>query len=168
VPEPDGAPSRVRVTDVFHASYPDGAHDAETLLTDPRGRLFVVTKGETGGVGIYRFPEEMRSGATVRLERVGEPRPGGRTRMPDRITDGAMSETGEWIALRTRTRLMLHRSSDLLAGRWDAASTVDLRPLGEPQGEGVTFGPGGALFVAGEGGGGKRPGTFARLDCSVP
>lgn len=164
VAEPDGATSSVRVTDVFHAAYPDGAHDAETLLIAPDGRLFIVTKGETGAVALYRFPANMRPGATVTLERVGMPHPGGRAQMSDRITDGAMSADGEWIALRTRTRLTLHRASELLAGKWDAVSVVDLRPLGERQGEGVAFGPGGALFVAGEGGG-KRPGTFARLDC---
>ena len=41
----------VAVADSFHATYPDGAHDAETLLVTPDGQLFIVTKGEMGAVG---------------------------------------------------------------------------------------------------------------------
>ena len=42
----------------------------------------------------------------------------------------------------------------------------DWPSLGEPQGEGVTFGDGSAVFLMGEGGGKKMPGTFARLTCT--
>jgi hypothetical protein len=167
VREPAGTPATAKVTNVFEATYPDGAHDAETLLVSPEGRLYIVTKGETGGVALYRFPANPRAGAAVRLERVGAPRDDGRVGAAERITDGAMSADGQWIALRTLTRLTLHRASELLAGNWQPAATVDLRPLGERQGEGVAFGAGTDVYVAGEGGGGKRPGTFARLDCTM-
>jgi uncharacterized protein YjiK len=33
-----------------------GAHDAETLLAAPDGRLYIVTKGDTGEVALYRVP----------------------------------------------------------------------------------------------------------------
>jgi hypothetical protein len=94
VPEPDIAAESVTVRDVFHATYPDGAHDAEALLITPQGALFVVTKGDTGPVALYRFPRDMRSGATVTLERVGQPRTPGKPDQHDRITDGAMSPNG--------------------------------------------------------------------------
>jgi len=68
--------------------------------------------------------------------------------------------------LRTRTALTFYRSSDLLAGRWREASRVDLAPLNEPQGEGVALGAGNLVLVAGEGGGKKQPGTFARFTCA--
>ena len=77
VPEPSSEDS-VAVTDTFHATYPDGAHDAETLLVAPDGGLFIVTKGETDPVGLYRFPRELRPGATHQLERVGKPRASGK------------------------------------------------------------------------------------------
>ena len=38
------------VPESFHATYPDGAHDAETLLVSPDGRLYIVTKGEAGSI----------------------------------------------------------------------------------------------------------------------
>ena len=75
-----GAEQSVAVKDVFHATYPDGAHDAETLLVTPDGGLFIVTKGDTGPVALYRFPRELRPGATHQLERVGKPRAAGQAR----------------------------------------------------------------------------------------
>ena len=37
-------------------AYPDGPHDAETLLVNDKGRLYIVTKGVEGGV--YIAPSE--------------------------------------------------------------------------------------------------------------
>lgn len=165
VPEPTGTPGSARVKEAFHGAYPDGAHDAEALLISPEGRLYIVTKGETGRVALYRFPAQLRAGETMRLERVGAPRDDGRVGAAQRVTDGSMSAGGEWVALRTATQLTLYRAAELLAGNWRPAGRVDLRPLREPQGEGVAFDASGDLFVAGEGGGGKRGGSFARLEC---
>ena len=55
IAEPTDAAGSATVTDVFHATFPDGAHDAEALLLAPDGRLHVVTKGDTGVVALYRF-----------------------------------------------------------------------------------------------------------------
>jgi hypothetical protein len=166
VNEPEQVKDATAAADVFHAAYPDGAHDAETLLVAGDGRLFVVTKGETGPVALYAFPRELRAGDRVRLERVGGPRPGGKPAPDDRITDGSVSGDGQWVALRTRAGVTLHRSADLFAGNWKEARRIDLRGLGEPQGEGVAFGPGSVLYLLGEGGGKSQPGTFARFTCT--
>ena len=163
VPEPDGASGTAAVADTLRATYPDGAHDAETLLVAD-GRLYIVTKGETGPVGLYRFPAQLQSGTTMKLERVGD---GSLTADADsRITDGSVSPDDQWIVLRSKSALTFYRASELLAGRWRAASTVDLKPLNEPQGEGLALGAGNAVFLAGEGGGKKQPGTFARFTCA--
>ena len=74
VPEPAEGSGTAQVDGVFHASYPDGPHDAEALLMTPDGRLHIVTKGDTGPVSFYRFPAALDSGSTMRLERVGGPR----------------------------------------------------------------------------------------------
>ena len=49
--EPADGETSLQVKDAFHATYPDGAHDAETLLVSSDGSLYVVTKGETAGEG---------------------------------------------------------------------------------------------------------------------
>jgi hypothetical protein len=166
VPEPSNEDS-VAVTDTFHATYPDGAHDAETLLIAPDGGLFIVTKGESDAVGLYRFPRELRPGATHPLERVGKPRASGKASETERITDGAVSPDGTWVVLRTRQGFTLHRATDLFAGNWTDAGRVDLKAVGEAQGEGVAIAADGTVYLTGEGGGKYQPGTFARFECSL-
>jgi len=157
----------VPVQDTFHATYPDGPHDAETLLVAPDGRIFIVTKGETNAVGLYRFPRDLRPGGSHQLERVGELRASGKVPESERITDGSVSPDGTWVVLRTRHGFAFHRATELFAGHWAAAGRVDLRALGEPQGEGVAIASDGTVYLTGEGGGKSQPGTLARFACSV-
>ncbi len=166
VPEPSTEDS-VAVKDTFHATYPDGAHDAEALLAAPDGGLFIVTKGETDAVGLYRFPRELRPGTTHQLERVGKPRASGKASETERITDGAVSPDGTWVVLRTRQGFALHRATDLFTGNWTDASRVDLKAVGEAQGEGVAMGADGTVYLTGEGGGKSEPGTFAKYACTT-
>ena len=165
VPEPERLGGTVAVSDALHATYPDGAHDAETLFF-AGNRLYIVTKGDTGPVAIYRFPAQLQSGATMKLERVGLP-----VAQPSddsRITDGSASPDGQWVVLRSRSALTFYKASEVLAGNWRTAATVSLASLKEPQGEGVAFGPENTIFLAGEGGGKGQPGTFVQLSCSAP
>jgi hypothetical protein len=162
VPEPAAGVQTVAVTDVFHATYPDRAHDAEALLVAPDARLYIVTKGDTGPVALYRFPTDLRGGATVQLERVGKPIRSGKA--AERITDGSMSPDGQWTVLRSRTSLAFYRTADLVAGNFREHKRVDLTVLGETQGEGVAFGSDNMVYLAGEGGKGQ-PGTFAQFIC---
>jgi len=167
LPEPSGDETSAAVKDVFHATYPDGMHDAEALLMTPAGDLLIVTKGDTGAVALYRFPRELRSGATHQLERVGKPREPGKPGENESITDGAVSADGQWVVLRTGQGLTFHQTAQLITGNWREARSVDLKAVGEAQGEGVAVGVDGTVYLAGEGGGKSRPGTFARLICPV-
>jgi hypothetical protein len=164
IPEPTGAKASAQVI-AIRAVYPDGPQDAESLLATPGGDLYIVTKGSTGPIALYRVPREP-AGGIVRLERVGQPRGHGEVTAKDRITDGAISPDGEWIVLRTHRTLLFYRTARLIAGDWRAAHAVAIASLKEPQGEGVAFGADGALYVSGEGGGASAPGTFARLACT--
>jgi hypothetical protein len=162
VPEPDG--TATATAEAFHATYPDGPHDAETLLLSPGGDMFVVTKGETGPLGAYRFPRDMRPGATVRLESIGVR--GGKVDAEERITDGAISPNGAWVVLRTNDVLSFYPADDFLAGKWNQPQRLSIAQLGEPQGEGVTFADDKTLYLVGEGG--VRGGTFVRVNCEMP
>ncbi|HEX5107276.1 MAG TPA: hypothetical protein VFV95_02460 [Vicinamibacterales bacterium] len=168
IAEPAEASGSAKVADVFNAKYPDGPHDAETLLITPEGRLLIVTKGESGPVSLYRFPAELSSATTMHLERVGGPRKtGSRAEKKDRITDGAVSPDGNWIVLRSTHALTFYRAADLLAGNWREAGRVSLAGLGEPQGEGVTFAANDVVHLMSEGGSKKKPGAFAGLTCTL-
>ena len=73
--------------------YPDGAHDAEALLVDPRrGTLVVVTKGITGGRA-YTLPAPLPFGGRATLRR--GPRIG-----LGLVTAGDVSRDGSVVALR--------------------------------------------------------------------
>ena len=163
--EPENATGTAAVSEVFHATYPDGAHDADTLLVG-EGRLYIVTKGETGPIAVYRFPAELKAGDTMRLERVGESSLA--VDAESRITDGSVSPDGRWVVLRSRSALKFYNASELLAGRWRVVSLVDVRNLKEPQGEGIAFGLDGTIYLAGEGGGKGNAGTFTRVSCVMP
>ena len=71
--------------------YPDGAHDAETLLVNNEGRLFIVTKGASGAV--YAGPQSPKRTAVNELVRVGD--------APSAVTDGTFLPSGDRIALLT-------------------------------------------------------------------
>ncbi len=165
VPEPAGAPESVAATDRFDASYPDGPHDAETLLVTPDGAIFIVTKGDgdEGRIGIYRFPEGVQPGTIHKLERVGKPYEVRSSR--DLITDGSVSFDGRWVAFRSNTSLTIFQTKDFVSGVWMQARRIDLTPVREPQGEGVTLGRGNAIFLVGEGGPSGHGGTFVRFVC---
>ncbi len=77
---------------VYDLAYPDGPHDAETLMTDPTtGRLYVATKGVLGGT-LYAAPETLSRDGVNRLEPVGEVLP--------IATDGAFLPDGKHVVVR--------------------------------------------------------------------
>ena len=166
VPEPADVSGSLGSAEVIRARYPDGAHDAEALLVTAKGDILIVTKGETGPVGLYRLPSDAKLGGTATLESIGQSRQSGKPAADLRITDGAVSPSGAWVALRSNTSIFLYRTEDLMSGNWKEASRVSLKALGEPQGEGVAFGDDNTLYLVGEGGGKSQSGTFGRLTCT--
>jgi hypothetical protein len=149
--------------------YPDGAHDAETLLVDPtNGDLYIVTKNIAGGAsGIYLAPAAQVVAAPTTLENVGSiefaaltptkeiplgsgPLPLGLPKIP---TGGEISPNGRVIAVRTYGTVWLwdraegQSVAEALAGEpCEAPSQV------EPQGEAIAFtADGRGYFTASEG-----------------
>jgi hypothetical protein len=165
LPEPAAGDKTAPAPEAFHATYPDGPRDAETLVVTTDARIYIVSKGDSAPVASYRFPRALRSGATVQLERVGPPLSA--DKVDDHwITGGSASPDGRWIALRTHTRLAFYRSADFARGAWQEATHTDLATLDEPQGEGVAIGAEDRIYLVGEGGR-FGSGTFARLDCQL-
>jgi hypothetical protein len=166
VPVPAPGEAATRPAEAFHAMYPDGPQDAEALFVTGDGGVFVVTKGETGPVAVYRFPREMRAGAVSRLERVRELAPA-QSKRSDRITGAAASPEG-WVALRTLRSIAFYRTGDLASGATAEPLRFDLAPLKEAQGEAVAFGEGGVVYLTSEGVKKKDSATLARLVCNLP
>lgn len=75
----------------FDFTYPDGPHDAEALMVDPRGgQLFIVTKSHDGGA-VYEAPRELRTDAPNPLTRVAS--------APANVTGASFALDGDWFVL---------------------------------------------------------------------
>jgi hypothetical protein len=79
--------------------YPDGPHDAETLMAGPDGRLYIATKGVLGGT-LYVTPEPLRTDRPNVLEAVGP--------VLAIATDGAFLPDGEHLVIRNYTSAVVY------------------------------------------------------------
>lgn len=166
----------------LHARYPDGPHNAEALFMLPSGDLFIVTKGDDGPLMLYRYPAAMAetnpgagalagggsgaAGDTVTLEKVREGHtPEGRG---DLVTGAAASPDGRWVAVRTYSTLYFYPADSFVSGDDVVPVTVDLRPLGEGQGEGVAIEADGTVWLTSEAASRRALPRLARLSCTLP
>src|SRR5947199_8194999 len=71
IPEPDQlADADVRYHR-YDFTYPDGPHNAETLLVEPgTNQLYIVTKVDKGAGGIYSAPPSPSRQATTKLTKL--------------------------------------------------------------------------------------------------
>ena len=119
----------------FELTYPGGASDAETLMSDPRGRLLVVTKGIFGGV-VLRAPARLDPDRPNRLKRIGVA--GGIA------TDGAFFPDGRHFVVRDYGSAVLYSYPDV-------DEVVRWRLPDQPQGEGISVDEEGVVLVSTEG-----------------
>lgn len=149
VPEPrlaDG-PAATAPATRLHLTYPDGAHDAETLLADPRtGELVIVTKRLDGRSGVYVAHVPARGDAVdAVLRHAGDLQLG----FGGLATAGDLSGDGKTVAIRTYAGLYVwnRRAGATLAAtlaRAPCVSRVSLAPEG--QGESLALSRDGRSF----------------------
>jgi hypothetical protein len=151
---PDGTSS------VFRLAYPDGPHDAESLLLAPDGTPYLVTKEVLGASGVYRPGAPLVDNGTVGLVKVATVNfgltgtPGGPVGRAGQLmaTGGAVSGDGRLLALRTYTDAYVWplTGSDVPAALGVKPTRLALPEA--PQGEGITFSADNRhLIVGGEG-----------------
>lgn len=115
--------------------YPDGPHDAETLLVQPRtGRLYVVVKEFVGR--LYAAPAHLSADHPNRLTPADD--------VLGTATDGAFFPDGRHLVVRNYTQAAIYTWPGL-----EQVTTLDLPP--QPQGEGVAVTRRGELLVSSEG-----------------
>jgi hypothetical protein len=174
IPEPPRGASTSAPAVAFHAKYPDGPHNAESLFVDADQRMFVITKGRSADV--YRFPMSPAVNSVSTLEKMGRiPLIAGHstgkksdTSPNERATGAALSPDRNWVAIRSNQGLWFFRAADFIAGQAGQPVWVDLSGAREPQGEGITFGPNQTIFLVGEGGSKGRPGSLRTITCVLP
>lgn len=104
VPEPrPGTAKRVLHAKTFEFRYPDGAHDAETLMVRPgkRMRIYVVSKSRQGPGGIYVAAKHPSTRHVNTLRKVGS--------APTAIPDGVFLDRNRFL-LRGYTQGYLYAS----------------------------------------------------------
>jgi hypothetical protein len=131
----------------LRATYPDGPHDAETLLADPAtGDLFLITKEESGPSLVFRLPSSASTEEATTLEQVAQltlPASGNRL-----ATGGDTHPCAPRFLLRTYTRAYEFRGppgGSLLEAFAAAPTAVPV--ASEVQGEAIAYLPGGGGFV---------------------
>ncbi|WP_232433692.1 hypothetical protein [Rhodococcus sp. AW25M09] len=164
------------VGELHRLTYPDGAHDAETVLIEPGGRPVIVTKEFSGISGVYvpagdESVTDLSSPGPTPLRKVGDlaftptDTVGGPPFVVGSIlaTGGAVSAETAVAAVRTYTDVYLFHPAD-----GDIASTL-VDPTAprsvvalpdQPQGEALTFVGNGDLLIASEAGFGPVNGTL--------
>lgn len=166
VPEPSPDDRSTVAARALHARYPDRPHNAESMFV-LGGDLYVVTKGDDGPIAVYRLPKAQHGQPGAVLERVREAmvRPESRT---DRVTGASASPDGRSVAIRSYGSLYIYAAEALVGGGETAPLVIDLRQLGESQGEGVAIRDDGTVWLSSEAEGGDASPSLARLSCALP
>jgi hypothetical protein len=142
---PSAEPVLVRGADELVLRYPDGPHNAEALLVDPRsGELVVVTKELSGTAEVFRAPAGLIAGSDTMLRRVGSINLG----LGSLVTGGDVSPSGNMVALRTYGAVFLYARPK---GKplWAAFRARRCRGIAPPeaQGEAIALRTSGRAYV---------------------
>jgi hypothetical protein len=154
VAEPATLPTDGGVVEVIYESfpfvYPDGPHNAESLLVHPTtGQIFVILKESGIPAGVYEMPLPLKADQQVTLTWVATlaiPPVNGA------VTDGAFHPCGDRILVRTTgtTGLFeMSRTSGQPMSALFGASPVMVPVAVEPQGEAVTYSLDGKRYITG-------------------
>ena len=152
VPEPDvpaessGGVLQLDGVVALEMEYPDGAHNAETLLVDPlNGDLFIVTKcsasaGCTDGISrVFRYPASQPDGVPATLSQVAAIEFSGGA-IAYATTAGDISSSGARIAVRTYTQALLwDRAPGATVGETLSGSGCAIPVPPQIQGETLAF-----------------------------
>ena len=165
VAEPDLKSTPVRA-DAFGMRYPQGKFDAEAIFVLPEERLYLLTKGRSEPLTLYRYPGVLNRDSTVALQpiqRFSE----SFVQLPDMITGAGATADGKYIAIRTYSSLQLFElEGDTLRPLLDGRG-VDLGPAGEFQGEGVDIAADGRIMLISEKGLDEKNAPISTMHCAL-
>jgi hypothetical protein len=149
-----GQPRNTAAPDVIRLKYPDGKHDAETLLVHPStGDLYIVTKVLGAAAGVYKLKGPLPKSMETTLVHVGDIRfP---TRMIGFITGGDISSDGKRVILCDYLggcELILAKTQAVGFDAIWKQPPVPINLGSRRQGEAICYGAdGSALFLTSEG-----------------
>lgn len=136
-----GGPAGLRQTaavDSIRVRYPDGPHDVEGLYVDGRGDSYLVSKGRSRGIRLFRVGADAWSGQETVAAFVQSVPIVPEVAIGQWVTDAALSPDGGRVAIRTYSAVFFFRVRDDGSLTPDEARACVVFDL-EPQGEGVTW-----------------------------
>jgi hypothetical protein len=156
-PEPKVTPAAAGTTgpalpaEKFTITYPDGPHDAETLLVDPlTGDLYIVTKEMTRESVVFMVPvAALVDGATITPTQVATLARGdtAASGLFSLVTGGDISPDGTVITIRTYSAVLVYkRSPGESVAQALSEPPCDGNAAIEIQGEGVGIAPDGRSY----------------------
>lgn len=166
VPEPDPSTERTAPAERFEAVYPGGPRDTEAIFVLPNGEVYLVSKGSTSTVALYRWPTPLRADSAPAQLELLRTLASKAEQTGDRVTGAAATQDGRWVAIRTYAELFIWPRAALL-GNGLPPAPIDLAPAEEAQGEGVAIGNNGNVVLTSEGRGKKIPPAMTRLRCPL-
>jgi len=149
VGEPDiagGQTSGSLAAEKFPFAYPDGPHNAESLMVHPTtGSVYIISKSKTGKSHVYKFPEPLKANTKVTLVKIADLNlPSGNS---GTATGADIHPCAPRFLLRTYSRVYEFRAG---AGEsFEQAFTtspVTLTAPSEDQGEAIAYAPDGSGY----------------------
>lgn len=144
---PTPAPQTLNAVDTLTFTYPDGAHDAESLLVDPvLGALYIVTKEMAGPSKVFKAPANLASGSSTILAQVATLTLG--SGLAALATGADVTPAGNVVAVRSYSKVVMFERK---AGTPLEASLLGVPCVGatanEMQGEAIGFSRDGRAYV---------------------
>lgn len=150
--------------DTLRIQYPDGPHDVEAIYADADANLFLVSKGRTQGIRLYRLPASAWGGPMPAVPQLVDSLPIDPDISVGRwVTDAALSPDGTRVAIRTYSSVYFFRVGAEGGLTPDAGRECHFGIV-EPQGEGVTWLDRQRLLLTSESSS-TSPGTLYLLEC---
>ncbi|MEX2281057.1 MAG: hypothetical protein WEE89_01065 [Gemmatimonadota bacterium] len=166
VAEPGLADRTTAPADRFAFRYPDGAHDAEAVFILPDELPYVITKGRSEPISVYRAPAPLTSDSVTTL-RLVQPLSASFVQLPDMITGAGATADGQWVVLRTYASVQLYRMVEGSMQPQLPGRGIELEALKESQGEGADLRADGTILLLSEKGLGDGPAPLSRVRCSL-
>jgi len=173
IPEPvvnqvsAGALTATAPADTLGIRYPDGPHDVEAIYADSAGNLFLVSKGRSRGILLFRLPAAAWTGVPAATpERIDSLPIAPIQGIGQWVTDAALAPDGQRVAVRTYSAIFFFTMGP--GGRLtpDHGRECFFGKL-EPQGEGVTWLDDHRLLLTSESSSTSR-GTLFLIECGTP
>ncbi len=163
VPEPEPSATETPPAVRIPLRYPDHPRDTEALYVLPDRAAYLVSKGRSGPIELYRVPPA--GGVLEPVERIA-PRP---AELGDEVTAAAARPDGRVVAVRTYAALYFFRvGPDGHLTPMPPRAGIDLASVAQVQGEGLDLLQDGTAVLTSEAGPGGTRGAIARIRCTIP